>query len=60
MAMSYPEATLAAWSFLLSQRKAFLNDRSVQFLLTPNQEGTMAMCDGMLSSVGADVMDTSG
>ena len=58
--ISSQETPLAAWSLLLSQRQDFLNNHLARLLFTPNHEGTMEMRDGVLSSVGALDMDTSG
>ena len=44
---------------LLSQRQDFLNNRLARVPITPNQEGTMEMRDEVLSSVGAQDLDTS-
>ena len=50
---------LAAWQLLLTQRQDFLNNHLARVPLTPNQEGTMEMRDEVLSSVGAQDLDTS-
>ena len=50
---------LAAWQLLLSQRQDFLNNHLARVPITPNQEGTMEMRDEVLSSVGAQDLDTS-
>ena len=60
MIISSQEIPLAAWSFLLSQTQEFLNNHLARLPLTPNQEGTIEMRDEVLSSVGAEEMDTSG
>ena len=57
--ISSQELPLAAWQLLLSQRQDFLNNHLAQFPITPNQEGTMEMRDKVLSSVGAQDLDTS-
>ena len=57
--ISSQEVTLAAWLLLLSQRQAFLNNHLAQFPITPNQQGTFEMREEVLSSVGAQDMDTS-
>ena len=44
---------------LLSQRQDFLNNHLARVPITPNQEGTMEMRDEVLSSVGAQDLDTS-
>ena len=49
---------LAAWKLLLSQRQNFLNNHLARVPITPNQEGTMEMRDEVLSSVGAQDLDT--
>ena len=53
------ENLLAAWSLLLSQRQQFLNNHLLQVPVTPNQQRTQEMSDEVLSSVGAQDMDTS-
>ena len=60
MTISSQEILLAAWSLLLSHRQDFLINHLAQVSITPNQEGTMEMRDEVLSSVGAQDMDTSG
>ena len=50
---------LAAWQLLLSQRQDFLNNHLARVPITPNQEGTMEMRDEVLSSLGAQDLDTS-
>ena len=57
--ISSQEIPLAAWQLLLSQRQDFLNNRLARVPITPNQEGTMEMRDEVLSSVGAQDLDTS-
>ena len=57
--ISSQEIPLAAWKLLLSQRQDFLNNHLAQVPITPNQEGTMEMRDEVLSSVGAQDLDTS-
>ena len=49
----------AAWSCLLSQKQDFLNNNLARVPNTPNQEETMVMRDEVLSSVGAQDVDTS-
>ena len=56
---SSQEIPLAAWQLLLSQRQDFLNNHIARVPITPNQEGTMEMRDEVLSSVGAQHLDTS-
>ena len=53
------EVPLAARQLLLSQRQEFLNNHVPRVPITHNQEGTMEMRDEVLSSVGAQDLDTS-
>ena len=53
------EIPLAAWQLLLSQKQDFLNNHLPRVPITQNQEGTMEMRDEVLSSVGAQDLDTS-
>ena len=57
--ISSQEKPLAAWQLLLSQRQDFLNNHLARVPITPNQEVTMEMRDEVLSSVGAQDLDTS-
>ena len=57
--ISSQEIPQAAWQFLLSQTQDFLNNHLARVPITPNQEGTMEMRDEVLSSVGAQDLDTS-
>ena len=57
--ISSQEIPLAAWQLLLSQRQDFLNNHLARVPITPNQEGTMEMRDEVLSSVGAQDLDSS-
>ena len=57
--ISSQELPLVAWQLLLSQRQDFLNNHLARVPITPNQEGTMEMRDAVLSSVGAQDLDTS-
>ena len=57
--ISQQEIPLAAWQLLVSQRQNFLNNHLARVPITPNQEGTMEMRDEVLSSVGAQDLDTS-
>ena len=57
--ISSQEIPLAAWQLLLSQRQDFWNNHLARVPNTPNQEGTMEMRDEVLSSVGAQDLDTS-
>ena len=60
MTESSPEIPLAAWSLLLSQNQQFLNNHLARVPATPNHQGTHEMRDEVLSSVGAQEMNTSG
>ena len=51
---------LADWSLLLSQRQEILSNHLTRVPNNPNQEVTLEMRDEVLSSVGAQDMDTSG
>ena len=57
--ISSQEIPLAAWQLLLSERQDFLNNHLARVPITPNQEGTLEMRDEVLSSVGAQDLDTS-
>ena len=57
--ISSQEKALAAWQLLLSQRQDFLSNHLARVPVTENQEGTMEMRDEVLSSVGAQDLDTS-
>ena len=57
--ISSQEIPLAAWQLLLAQRQDFLNNHLARVPITPNQEGTMEMRDEVLSSVGAQDLETS-
>ena len=59
LTISSQEIPLAAWQLLLSQRQDFLNNHLPQAPITEKQEGTMEMRDEVLSSVGAQDLDTS-
>ena len=59
MAITSQEFPLAAWSLLTPQRQDFLNNQLARVPVTPNQEGIMEVKDEILSSVGAQKMDTS-
>ena len=56
--ISSREEPLAAWQLPLSQRQDFLNNHLARVPITPNQEATMEMKDEVLSSVGAQDLDT--
>ena len=57
--ISSQEIRLAAWQLLLAQRQDFLNNLLARVPITPNQERTMEMRNEVLSSVGAEDLDTS-
>ena len=57
--ISSQEIPLAAWKLLLSQRQDFLNNHLAQVPITPNRQGTFEMREEVLSSVGAQDLDTS-
>ena len=57
--ISSQEKPLAGWQLLLSRRQDFSNKHLARVPITPNQEGTMEMRDEVLSSVGAQDLDTS-
>ena len=57
--ISSQEIRLAAWQLLFSQRQDVLNIHLPRIPITQNQEGTMEMRDEVLSSVGAQDLDTS-
>ena len=57
--ISSQEIPLAAWQLLLAQRQDFLNNHLARVPIIPNQEGTMEMRDEVLSTVGAQDLDTS-
>ena len=59
LTISSQEIPQAAWQLLLSQRQDFLNIHLPRVPTTQNQEGTMEMRDEVLSSVGAQDVDTS-
>ena len=59
LTISSLEIPLTAWQLLLSQRQDFLNNHLPRVPITENQEGTMDMRDEVLSSVGAQDLDTS-
>ena len=58
--ISSQEIPLAPWQLLLSQRQDFLNNYLARVPITPNKEGTIEMREEVLSSVGAQDLDTSG
>ena len=57
--ISSQEIPLAAWQLLSSKRQDFLDIHLPRVPITPNQQGTMEMRDEILSSVGAQDLDTS-
>ena len=57
--ISSQEISLAAWQLLLSQRREFLDNHLPRVPITPNQKGTFEMREEVLSSVGAQDLDTS-
>ena len=59
LTISSQEIPLAAWQLLLSQIQAFLNNHLAQVTITPNQQGLFEMRQEVLSSVGAQDLDTS-
>ena len=60
LTISSLEIPLAAWSLLLAQRQKFLDNHLPRVPITPNQRGTFEMRKEVLSSVGAQDIDTSG
>ena len=57
--ISSQEIPQAAWQLLLSQRQDFLNNHLAQVPIIPNQQRTIEMREEVLSSVGAQDLDTS-
>ena len=57
--ISSQEILLAAWQLLLSQRQEFLANHLPRVPITPNQQETFEMRGEVLSSVGAQDLDTS-
>ena len=57
--ISSQDIPLAAWQLLLSQRQEFFVNHLPQVPITPNQQGTMELRHEVLSSVGAQDLDTS-
>ena len=57
--ISSQEIPQAAWQLLLSQRQDFMNNHLPQVPITENQEGRMDMTDEVLTSVGAQDLETS-
>ena len=58
MTISSQEVPLVAWSWLLSQKQQFLNNHLARIPATPNQRAAHEMRVEVLSSVGAQDMDT--
>ena len=59
LTISSQEIHLAAWQLLLCQRKDSLDNHLPRVPIAQNQEGTMEIRDEVLSSVGAEDLDTS-
>ena len=59
IAISSQEIPLAAWQLLLSQRQDFLDNQLPRVPITQNQEGTMEIRGEVLSSEGAQDLDSS-
>ena len=59
LTISSQEIPLAAWQLLLSQKQDFLNNHPAQVSINPNQQGIFEMREEVLSSVGAQDLDTS-
>ena len=57
--ISSEEIPLAVWQLLLSQRQNVLDNHLSRIPITPNQQGTIEMRKEVLSSVGAQDLDTS-
>ena len=57
--LSSQEIPLAAWQLLLSQRQDFLDNHLARVPVTPKQQGTNELRDEVLSSVGAQDLNTS-
>ena len=57
--ISSQEIPLVAWQLLLSERQAFLHIHLPRVSITQKQEGTMEVRDEVLSSMGAQDLDTS-
>ena len=56
---SSQQIPLSAWQMLLSQTQDFLDNHLPRVPISQNQEGTLEMSDEVLSSVGAQDLDTS-
>ena len=59
LTISSQDIHVAALQLLLSRRQDFLDNHLPRAPITQNQEGTMEMSDEVLSSVGAQDLDTS-
>ena len=59
LTISSHEISLVAWQLLLSQRQDFLDNHLPRVPITQNQEGTMETRDKVLSSVGAQNLESS-
>ena len=59
LTISSQEIPPAAWQLLLSQRQDFLNKQLARVPINPNQDGANKMREKVLSSVGAQDLDTS-
>ena len=57
--ISSQEIPVAAWQLLLSQRQEFLDNHLPRVPITLNQQGTFEMREEVLSSVGAQDLDSS-
>ena len=57
--ISSQELTLAAWQLLLSQRQEFLDNHLARVPITLNQQRNIEMREEVLSSVGAQDLDSS-
>ena len=57
--VSSQEIPLAVWLFLFSQRQHFMDNTLPRVPINQNQEGKMEMNDDILSSVGAQDLETS-
>ena len=60
LTISSLEIPLAAWSFLLSQKRECLDNHLPRFPITPNQQETFEVEEEVLSSVGAQDSNTRG
>ena len=57
--ISLQEIPLGAWQLQLSQRQNFMDNHLPRVPITQNQEETMETRDEVLSSVGAQDLDTT-